>query len=302
MPPVIVPNLSPDPSRATPAEIPIGASQIAASDPPARPPAAAEPGPPAPGPGSLVRMLEVLDQFAPGQPVIRVDDIQARLGYTKSTAYRYVKALCDAGLLAQASQGRYALGPRIVELERLMRITDPLLQAGEAVLPELVVEVPNSMVLLCSLYRDKVLCIHREGPETIEAGGRRISILRARGLPLPLFQGAASLAILASLPTPRIRALFVRRPAEIAAAGLGADWPAVRQRLACIRRDGQVTTVGRFNRHLAAVSVPVRSGDGAQVAGSLTRIMAAEAYARHDPALLAQRLQSCADVISARLA
>jgi DNA-binding IclR family transcriptional regulator len=254
------------------------------------------------GAGSLVRMLEVLDQFAPDHPVIRVDDLQARLGYTKSTAYRYVKALCDAGLLAQASQGRYSLGPRIVELERLMRIADPLLQAGEAVLPELAAEVPNSMVLLCSLYRDKVLCVHREGPEAIVAGGGRISILRARGLPLPLFQGAASLAILASLPAPRIRALFLQRQAEMAAAGLGRDLASVRQRLERIRRDGQVTTVGRFNRHLAAVSVPVRSRDGSQVAGSLTRIMAADDYAGLDAERLVQRLQAGAAQLSSKLA
>jgi DNA-binding IclR family transcriptional regulator len=247
-------------------------------------------------------MLEVLDQFGPDQAVIRVDDLQARLGYTKSTAYRYVKTLCDAGLLAQAAQGRYSLGPRIVELERLMRIADPLLQAGEAVLPALAAEEPNSMVLLCSLYRDKVLCVHREGPEAIEAGGRFIRILRARGLPLPLFQGAASLAILASLPTPRIRALVLQRQAEMAAAGLGADWAEVRQRLGRIRRDGHVTTVGRFNRHLAAVSVPVRSRDGFQVAGSLTRIMAAEDYARQDAGRLVRHLQAGAAQLSSRLA
>ncbi|WP_305668808.1 IclR family transcriptional regulator, partial [Falsiroseomonas sp.] len=271
---------------------------VASPEPATAPPSAsALAEAPAAPPGSLVRMLEVLDQFAPDQPVIRVDDLQARLGYTKSTAYRYVKALCDAGLLAQASQGRYSLGPRIVELERLMRIADPLLQAGEAVLPDLAAEMPNSMVLLCSLYRDKVLCVHREGPEAIEAGGGRISILRARGLPLPLFQGAASLAILASLPAPRIRALFMQRQAEMVAAGLGEDWPAVRQRLAGIRRDGQVTTVGRFNRHLAAVAVPVRSRDGSQIAGSLTRIMPAESFPALDAARLVQRLQAGANEV-----
>ncbi|MDP3414372.1 MAG: helix-turn-helix domain-containing protein, partial [Falsiroseomonas sp.] len=278
MPPEMPPVASPEPATAPP-------SASALAEAPAAPP------------GSLVRMLEVLDQFAPDQPVIRVDDLQARLGYTKSTAYRYVKALCDAGLLAQASQGRYSLGPRIVELERLMRIADPLLQAGEAVLPDLAAEMPNSMVLLCSLYRDKVLCVHREGPEAIEAGGGRISILRARGLPLPLFQGAASLAILASLPAPRIRALFMQRQAEMVAAGLGEDWPAVRQRLAGIRRDGQVTTVGRFNRHLAAVAVPVRSRDGSQIAGSLTRIMPAESFPALDAARLVQRLQAGANEV-----
>lgn len=255
-----------------------------------------------PGAGSLARMLEVLDLFSADRPVLRVDDLQARLGYTKSTAYRYVKTLCDAGLIAQAAQGRYTLGPRVVELERLMRIADPLMQAGEAVLPALAAELPNSLVLLCSLYRDKVLCVHREGPEAIDAGGRSISILRARGLPLPLFQGAASLAILAHLPTPRIRALFVARRADMESAGLGADWAAVRQRLAQFRRDGHVTTVGRFNRHLAAVSVPVRSRDGSQVSGSLTRIMAIGDYARRDQGQFVAALQAGAERLSARLA
>jgi DNA-binding IclR family transcriptional regulator len=247
-------------------------------------------------------MLDVLDLFSAARPVLRVDDLQARLGYTKSTAYRYVKTLCDAGLLAQAAQGRYTLGPRVVELERLMRIADPLLQAGEAVLPALAAEQYNSMVLLCSLYRDKVLCVHREGPEAIDSGGHSVSILRARGLPLPLFQGAASLAILAHLPTPRIRALFAARGAEMAAAGLGADWAAVRQRLASIRRDGHVATAGRFNRHLAAVSVPVLSRDGSQVSGSLTRIMAVGDYVPRDHGRIVASLQAGAKQLSARLA
>jgi DNA-binding IclR family transcriptional regulator len=158
------------------------------------------------------------------------------------------------------------------------------------------------MVLLCSLYRDKVLCVHREGPEAIESGGHSISILRARGLPLPLFQGAASLAILAHLPTPRIRALFAARRAEMAAAGLGDDWDAVRQRLAGIRRDGHVATAGRFNRHLAAVSVPVLSRDGSQVSGSLTRIMAIGDYVPRDQARMVAALQAGAKQLSARLA
>lgn len=253
--------------------------RVAAEAPPATPR----------GDGSITRLLDILDLFSVECPVVRVDDVQARLGYTKSTAYRYVKALCDAGLLAPAATAAYSLGPRIVELDRLMRLADPLLQAGEAVLPALAAAVPNSMVLICSLYRDKVLCVHKEGPEAIATEGGAIRILRARGLPLPLFQGAASLAILAHLPQHRTRSLFLARQAEIVAAGLGDDWPGVRGRLAAIRRDGHVTTVGRFNRHLAALSVPIITRDGERVVGSLTRIMAApEFLALSHDALLAE--------------
>ncbi|MCW8084174.1 IclR family transcriptional regulator [Sabulicella glaciei] len=229
------------------------------------------------GAGSIGRILEILDLFTEEHPVVRVEDLMARRDYTRSTAYRYVKALSDAGLVAPVGNGFYALGPRIVELERLMHMTDPLLQAAEAVLPDLAEAVPNSIVLLCSLYRDKVLCVLKAGPGSIHAEGRDIQILRARGLPLPLFRGAASLAILAFLPPHRIRSLYLDRQADIAEAGLGATWPEVRSRLAAIRRDGHMTTVGQFNPDLAAVAVPVLSRDRSEVVASLTRILA-----RHD--------------------
>ncbi len=253
------------------------------------------------GEGSIGRILEILDLFSRDLPVVRVEDIMARRGYTKSTAYRYVKALTDAGLLAPTGSGFYALGPRIVELERLMHLTDPLLQVGEAVLPGLSVAAPNSIVLLCSLYRDKVLCVLKEGPEAIRAGGRSIQILRARGLPLPPFQGAASLAILAFLPPHRIRAIYLERHAEIAQAGLGADWREVRTRLAAIRKDGHVTTVGQFNRDLAAIAVPVLSRDRSQVLASLTRILAREEFLSASHEALIRELQSGAADIAAQM-
>ena len=58
--------------------------------------------------------------FSLASPLIAVEDITVRLGYTRSTAYRYLKELCDAGLVAPVSSGNYSLGPRIVELERLV--------------------------------------------------------------------------------------------------------------------------------------------------------------------------------------
>jgi DNA-binding IclR family transcriptional regulator len=164
-------------------------------------------------------------------------------------------------------------------------------------MPALASEVPNSIVLLCGLYGEKVLCTHRNGAETILAGGRRVSILRARGVPLPLFQGAASLAILAFLPLHRARTLYLARAAEIAAAGLGADWASFRAAMSGFRKQGHVTTLGRYHRDLAAVAVPVRSKNGAQVLGSLTRIMARTEFADGDA--LAGAMQAAATLIAA---
>lgn len=144
---------------------------------------------------SLARAFDVLDLFTLETPRLTSEEVSARLGYSRSMAYRYLKELCDAGLLVPQSGGQYGLGPRIIELERLVALTDPLYLAGRAVLKGRSRE--DSAYLLQNLYEDKVLCIYKEGPDVLEHAGRRTVIL-ARGQPFPLFQG--SLAGAAGLP------------------------------------------------------------------------------------------------------
>ena len=80
---------------------------------------------------SLARAFDVLDLFTLETPRLTSEEVSARLGYSRSMAYRYLKELCDAGLLVPQSGGQYGLGPRIIELERLVALTD---LAGRAVL------------------------------------------------------------------------------------------------------------------------------------------------------------------------
>ena len=75
---------------------------------------------------SLRRMLDVLDLFKPEQPVISVEMICNQLNYTPASAYRYVRELSAVGLLVKLPRG-YALGPRVIELDRQMTEYDPLL-------------------------------------------------------------------------------------------------------------------------------------------------------------------------------
>lgn len=206
--------------------------------------------------------------FSLATPLVAVEDITLRLGYTRSTAYRYLKELCDAGLLTPASAGAYSLGPRIVELERMLALTDPLYLAGEAVLREQ--RCDNSVLLLHNLYADKVLCIYKQGPDEFEYGGQRITILRARGLPLPLFKGAASLALLPFLSAHRIRQTYLRSATEIAAAGMGASWDEFRRNMAAIRRVGHATSHGQISPNVSGVAVPILLDDRRMI-GSLAR-------------------------------
>ena len=70
---------------------------------------------------SLSKLLNVLDLFGPATLKIDPDTIAERMGLSRATAYRYVKELCDAGLLTRVDAGHYGLGPRVIELDWMMR-------------------------------------------------------------------------------------------------------------------------------------------------------------------------------------
>ncbi len=232
---------------------------------------AARPGPDE-ATSSVAKAVDVLTLFGPATPSLRVEDIAAHLGYTRSTAYRYVRELTAAGLLASRPEGRYSLGPRIVELERLLRVTDPLYRAGAAVLPAL--RRDDCAYLLQELSgEDQVLCIYKEGPEAFNHDGQTIVLNRERGLPFPLFRGAGSLALLAHLPAARIQRAYLSSPEPIARAGLGASWDEFRAGLAAIRRRGYALSRRADAWHLVAIAVPVLLGAERRVIGSLDYVM-----------------------------
>ena len=174
-----------------------------------------------PEPGnSLERMVGVLDLFEESPSGWTFERIHSRLGYTRSTLYRYLKILSDAELLTSLPQTGYTLGPRIVELDHEIRAHDPIIRASRPVMLELVREIPG-IALLCRSYRSKVLCVHQERSTT------EIESTYERGRTMPLLRGAASRIILANMPARTIAALYERQPGEFSAAGLGEALTAV---------------------------------------------------------------------------
>ena len=242
---------------------------------------------------SIERVFEVFDLLDDSHPTVSPDLVADRLGLTRSTTYRYLKLLCDAGLLVQLRRGHYSLGPRVIELERKLQVSDPLLSAGRSVMPKHADSVPGSVLLLCGLWGDRVLCLHQHDAQDQPTGG--FAIRRARGLPFSLFKGAASLSILANLPAARIKSLYLRFAAEIAEAGLGSNWTEFRKRMLAIRQAGFAMTQGTFDSGLSAVSAPVLNQEGV-VVGSLTRIFQNGEPDAH--AVLVEDIQSAASEVS----
>ena len=86
---------------------------------------------------SLGRLLSILDLYSETKPIWTLEDITLETGFARSTAYRYVKELCDSGLLMSIGDGAHVLGPRFIEFDRLIRNNDPLLIASQRIMPDL---------------------------------------------------------------------------------------------------------------------------------------------------------------------
>lgn len=212
-------------------------------------------------------MLAVLDLFSESAPAWTVEEVAAALGYTRSTAYRYVGELAEAGLLVAVQSGCYSLGPRILRLDRQLRDSDPMLAAFRRIEPGLRPlgrgqDAREQTWLLCRMFRDSVICIHQSGSVATD-------ISFSRGFPMPLFRGATSKAILAFLPDRQLMRLYLANQAAVADAGLGADWKAFKAVLRDIRRDGYVASVSEVDRGVFGIAAPVFDPEG-RVIGSIS--------------------------------
>jgi len=226
---------------------------------------------------SLSRVLAILDLFTETQPTWHSDEIMAALSYARPTAYRYIKDLVSAGYLQRVAAGRYALGARIIELDYLVRNSDPVLIAAVPAMEALARDVGLDVVLT-ALFRDRVIDIHRV------QSAFALRLAYGRGRPRPLFQGAAPKVILAHLARAQAAKIYKAHAAKIAGLGLGADWSAFRDQLAAWRRAGVHVSMGELEAGVGAMAAPILNAQR-EVVAAVALVGAPE---RFDPVSLAQ--------------
>lgn len=207
------------------------------------------------------KMLALLDAFSVESPVWSADDLAAKFDLAPSTCYRYLKSLHQAGLLARVGSGSYVVGPRVLEMDRIARESDPVFSVGSPVVRALSRRTGYS-ALLSVLYSGAVMCVQQEGTEDVPAG------LFGRGQQRPLVAGATANIILAYLPAHQLRSVFQRQGERIAQAGLGQDWESLRASLKAIREQGFSFSMGEYRAGIAGLAAPLFNRDG-EVLGSL---------------------------------
>jgi DNA-binding IclR family transcriptional regulator len=212
------------------------------------------------------RTINVLKLFTLARPAWTVEEAAAALGVSESSAYRYFAVLTEAGLLTPASHGSYVLGPAMIQYDRQIQLTDPLLRTAKPVMARLLqFAPPHTTILLCRLFRQTVLCIHEI---VATPGTARVSY--ERGRPMPLFRGATSKIMLPYLPPRELRRVYEADPAG--AAAMGATWAEFRKATAKMRKVGHAVTHAEVDPGNIGIGVAILD-DNRRPIGSLSYVI-----------------------------
>ena len=211
------------------------------------------------GTSSANRILAILDVFTEDRLEWTPEELMAELGYSRPTIYRYLKSLKEAGLLTSTPDARFTLGPRVVELDFLLRKSDPLILAGQAQLEKLVGRYPCS-ALIVRWYRTKLLCVASECsiPNPLSS--------YPRGRPMQLARGAISRAIMAFLPHRQLEKTIAKNLGELSDIGLGHTVAEVMKSMRKVRKAGVAIGHGEVTPGVVGIAAPVLNAGNIPVA------------------------------------
>jgi DNA-binding IclR family transcriptional regulator len=196
------------------------------------------------------RVLALLDLFTEARPQWSPDELMTELGYTRPTLYRYLKSLKDSGFVMPTRGGRFALGPRVVEMDYLSRRSDPLIAAATPHLQRLSAAHPCT-ALVVRWYGDKMLCV-----ASIASTATPVSSY-PRGRPMAMGRGAIARSIMAFLPRQRVMPLVTRYAADLRSVGVGNSPDEILAALKRVRRAGVAIAFGEVTPGAVGIAAPI---------------------------------------------
>lgn len=208
---------------------------------------------------SLERVLAVLEVFSEQRLEWTPEELMKELGYSRPTLYRYIKTLREAGLLMPTRNAGFTLGPKVVEMDYLMRKSDALVASGLPYLKELTAEHACT-ALLVRWYGNKILCV------ASESSAKNPMSSYPRGRPMPLGRGAIARSIIAFLPRQRLMPLIERNLSDLRSVGLGATSEEVYKSLKKVRKAGFSVAYGEVTPGAVGVAAPIFDAGGHPVA------------------------------------
>jgi DNA-binding IclR family transcriptional regulator len=241
----------------------------------------------------LKRMASILNLFSEGRTSITIDEVGEAIGVSPATAYRYMGELSGIGLLSRVS-GRYVLGPKIIELEYLIRSYDPVIKSGEEIMTGMA-DMTGCHVLLCNIYNETIVNVfHAEGKDSLK-------VTFTKGKQMPLFRGSQARVILASLDRRKLRRLYDKHLENPDLLTLGRDWPSFRTELQRVRRQGYYISRDELDPGTTGIAAPVFNENN-EVLGSLVLVFSSSRTPWLSETALVQIVVENAREISRRVA
>lgn len=236
------------------------------------------------------KMIEILDLFEEEHLHWTPEQLMERLQCPRSTLYRYLRVLTNAGLVTSLPDIGYTLGPRIAELDYVMRSSDPLIANGRPLLQALVKEI-TGVGLLCRYYKDRVLCVHQE------TSANEIHSSYERGRAMPIAFGATSRVILAHLRLAQLRQLYERQASAFARIEGAHSFEELQETLRTIRKQGYCQSRGEVTPGVIGIAAPVADSEGT-IIGSLSIVVPETGFTDRRRRTIIDRIMFCANVLS----
>jgi IclR family acetate operon transcriptional repressor len=202
---------------------------------------------------SVERACRLLSAFTLNEPWLTLGELSRRAELPKATAHRLAVALRSCGLLAQADDGRYGLGVRLLELGAVVRENLDVLQLCRPAI-DVVAEASGETVLLAMVdwaRREILLVYRRDSPHPLAVGspvGRR--------QPIPP-GGALGKAVLCGLPAAQVEAVVNELTLVATTPKTPIERRLLLRHVALARQVGYAAEQDEYIDGVSSVAVPV---------------------------------------------
>ncbi|MCC7079742.1 MAG: IclR family transcriptional regulator [Burkholderiales bacterium] len=195
------------------------------------------------------RTMAVFDCFSEDRPSLNLQSIANCVGLPKSTAFRLVQSLVQAGYLVRQDNQAYCLSPKFLRLARLVGVSHDVRGLAREVMEQAAMASGEAVILNAVRGRERV-CL-----EVIDTSSSLDSIAKP-GEHIPLVEGATAKVLLAFLPGSDLK-----EAVGYASMVSGQPCSQLLSELERVRSAGYAVTHGERVVGMSAVAAPVRDSD-----------------------------------------
>lgn len=214
---------------------------------------------------STSKMLTILDLFTEKRINISIEDVTEHLNISIPTGYRYLKELCEVGLLAKVESNSYILGPKIIKLDYQIRKIDPIIRLGRPILKELV-NLIGGEALISNIYNDEIINVHSE-----KSSDFNHDLTYSRGNPHPLYKGATSKIIISHFTKTKLRKVYEEYEKNIKEEDIASSWEAFHKKLVEYKKQEYAIAYGELDSSMVGIAAPIFIDN--QIVGAITLVI-----------------------------